>query len=323
MLPITRSLIERAAARLSDGGWRYTPRQLYYATCAEAETRRSNAAATGQIGFGVLLILVALILVRFAIPFTVLLALGLTCISLGIVQRGRRTPMRGRVLALSHAEFIELAADATLPDMLADAHAEPDGSADSSAWRCVVCDSRDAAMIVTANATAAQLKRTVVRTPDTLSDARQWRVVIALHDASPRGCALPLELADSGVSVIDAGLRPAWVDGPDQQTLQGAPARMPRDLSSLLTDGEISWLASGERIELATLPPQQILRLVSAAVDQAERDANVGNSATIRALQLSADQIAQIVAPHPRGGLGSAPARGVAAPGRGAFPSVQ
>ncbi|TMB91696.1 MAG: hypothetical protein E6J45_05105, partial [Chloroflexi bacterium] len=120
MLPITPALIERAAARLAAGGWRYTARQLYYAVCAEAETRRSSAAATGQIGFGVLLILVALILVRFALPFTVLLAFGLTFISLGIVQRRRGAPLRGRVLALSYADFTEVLDPGELAGILAE-----------------------------------------------------------------------------------------------------------------------------------------------------------------------------------------------------------
>ena len=309
MLPITPALIERAAARLAAGGWRYTARQLYYAVCAEAETRRSSAAATGQIGFGVLLILVALILVRFALPFTVLLAFGLTFISLGIVQRRRGAPLRGRVLALSYADFTEVLDPGELAGILA----EPVGPrplrqiAEISRWHNVI----------------AHLDHVIARPYDPTVHTNGWRSIIVLHDASPRGCALPLELADSGVSVIDAGLRPAWVDGADQQTLQGAPARMPRDLSSLLSEGEISWLASGERLELAALAPQQILRLVAVAVDQAERDANAGGSGGIRQLQLSNEQIAHLVAPHPRGGSGSAPARGVAAPGRGAFPSVQ
>lgn len=327
MLPITPALIERAAARLSAGGWRYTPRQLYYAACAEAETGRSNAASTGEIGVGVLLLLVALILVRFAIPFTVLLALGLTFISLGVVQRGRRTPLRGRVLGISYADFMERAGEATLPDMLADAPGPLMQIANIAHWHRVICDSAEASRMVNANRELAHLERVVAGPYESAPQANlhleEWRSIIALHDASPRGCALPLELADAGVSVIDAGLRPAWVDGADQQTLQGAPARMPRDLSSLLTAGEIAWLASGERMELAALPPQQILRLVAAAVDQADRDANAPDGRGVRQLQLSEEQSGQIVAPHPRGGLGSAPARGVAAPGRGAFPSVQ
>jgi len=323
VLPITPALIERAAARLAAGGWRYTARQLYYAACAEAETRRSNAAATGQIGVGVLLILVALILVRFALPFTVLLAFGLTFIGLGIVQRRRRAPLRGRVLALAFADFMERAGEATLPDMIVGLPGPTLQMGHPTRLHLCVCDSGETVMIVLKNREKTQLERVWPTTSDSTLPMTGWLSIIALHDASPRGCALPLELADAGVSVIDAGLLPAWVDGADQQTLQGAPARMPRDLSSLLSEGEISWLASGERLELAALAPQQILRLVAVAVDQAERDANAGGSGGIRQLQLSNEQIAHLVAPHPRGGSGSAPARGVAAPGRGAFPSVQ
>ena len=91
----------------------------------------------------------------------------------------------------------------------------------------------------------------------------------ALHDASPRGCALPLHLADAGARVVDAGLRPAWVDRDDIQVLEGAPAHLPRDLSSLLADDETDWLRSGRRVELAVLPPERLLHLVNDGVDRA------------------------------------------------------
>jgi hypothetical protein len=78
-----------------------------------------------------------------------------------------------------------------------------------------------------------------------------------------------MQLLDSGACVIDAGLRPAWVGGDDVQILEGAPARLPRDLSGALTEDELDWLRSGRRVELAILPPERLMQLVAAAIDYA------------------------------------------------------
>ena len=60
-LPVNTLLVEDSAAGLAAGGWRYTQRQLYYATCARAETTPSDAASNGEIGLGVLMLLIGLI----------------------------------------------------------------------------------------------------------------------------------------------------------------------------------------------------------------------------------------------------------------------
>jgi hypothetical protein len=94
--------------------------------------------------------------------------------------------------------------------------------------------------------------------------------VVVLHDASPRGLALVQDLRDTGVDVVDGGLRPREVDGPTNQVLEGAPARLPRDLSMLLDREEIDWLLSGRRVELATLRPEVAMDRVRAAISQAD-----------------------------------------------------
>src|SRR5437660_3167580 len=138
---------------------------------------------------------------------------------------------------------------------------------DMNKWHNVICDTPESAKLINASLPAAHVDWTFASTlHPQLSPAGGFLSVIALHDASPRGCALPLELADTGVAVIDAGLRPRWVDGTDQQIIEGAPARMPRDLSSVLEEDEITWLAAGQRVELASLPPAQLMQLVKAAV---------------------------------------------------------
>ena len=66
------------------------------------------------------------------------------------------------------------------------------------------------------------------------------------------------------------------------QVIQGAPARLPRDLRPLLTDDEITWLLSGRRVELATLSPPRLMGLVRAA-----REGETQRSPVVRAVDPS------------------------------------
>ncbi len=50
------------------------------------------------------------------------------------------------------------------------------------------------------------------------------------------------------------------------QVIEGAPARLPRDLTPLLSADEVSWLASGRRVELAALTPARLLGLLKDAL---------------------------------------------------------
>lgn len=262
--PITSELIARTGSALAADGWRYTPRQLYYATCAAAETPR-RSPGYGQIALGALLGLVALILLPVRPAAAVVGAFAAVAIALGLMTRWSHRPAAGRVLAVSFAEFETLLAGDDAPSGLV---TEPHGTpAASPPARVVVCDTADNAAAVAANVHNAGLPAVEVVTVDAIPPGTPS--VIALHDASPSGCALPLELADSGVAVVDAGLRPAWVDGNDMQVLEGAPARLPRDLMFALTEPEEDWLRSGRRVELAVLPPPRLMRLVTVAVERA------------------------------------------------------
>ena len=261
--PVTSELIARAGSSLSEGGWRYTRRQLYYATCAAAESP-PRSSARNQFALGALLVLVALILLPFPPAAIVVGSLAALSLALGVVSLLTRRPPVGRSLAVSYQEFEAVLRSDARPEGLADAPAMDGAGPDSVT---VFCDTATNAEGVLANldhAGAPPLRVLVWN-----DDAVRLDTVIALHDASPRGCALPLQLADAGACVVDAGLRPAWVDGDDIQVLEGAPARMPRDLSSLLTDDETDWLRSGRRVELAVLPPARLMDLINSAVDRA------------------------------------------------------
>ena len=154
-LPVTTSLVEDSAAALAAGGWRYTQRQLYYATMARAETTPSDAASNGEIGLGVLLILIGLILIGLKVLFALFVTLGVALILAGILGRIRRPRLMGRVLALSFDEFRTrfgaLAPEGLIPS---------DGlgtTENADAPTTIVTDSSESAAVITANAERAEL----------------------------------------------------------------------------------------------------------------------------------------------------------------------
>ncbi len=265
-LPVTPLLVEDSAAALAVDGWQYTQRQLYYGTCARAETPPSNAASNGEIGLGVLLILIGLILIGIKVAFVLFISLGVALVLTGVVGRLRRPVLTGRVLALSFDEFRTRFGELRPPGLIdpdATLAAPASGIADSIT---VICDTPDTASMVAANLTHVDIGAvTVVAAKDGSAAAPTGRAIV-LHDASPRGCALVLNLRDDGITVEDAGLRPSDVDGPTHQVIEGAPARLPRDLSSLLRAEEVDWLLSGRRVEVATLSPEVAMDRLLAAV---------------------------------------------------------
>ncbi len=267
-LPVNMLLVEDSAAGLAAGGWRYTLRQLYYATCARAEITPSNTAANGEIGLGVLMILIGLILIGIKVLFALFVTLGVALILAGILGRLRRPRLTGRVLAVSFDEFRSRFGTIQL-DGLIPADTDPRAPVLTNAITApvtIVADTRDTAAMIVANAEHAELAalRLVVAADGPLPVKGDQ--VVVMHDASPRGCALVLDLRDSGVDVVDGGLRPREVDGPTSQVIEGAPARLPRDLSALLDPGELDWLLSGRRVELATLSPEVAMDRVRAAL---------------------------------------------------------
>jgi hypothetical protein len=264
-LPVTRSLVEDSGAGLASDGWHYTQRQLYYATCARAETPRTNTAANGEIGLGVLLILIGLILIGIKVAFVLCISLGAALILAGVIGRFHKPVLTGRLLALSFDEFRSRFGDVELPGLIDPAAALPVPASDTGE-ATVICDTVDTASLVAANLERAGIGPAfVVAAKDGSATAPEGQAIV-LHDASPRGCALVLDLRDAGITVEDAGLRPSDVDGPNHQVIEGAPARLPRDLSALLPAGEIDWLLSGRRVEVATLRPEVVLDRVIAAL---------------------------------------------------------
>src|ERR1017187_1471655 len=147
-LPVTTLLVEDAAAGLASGGWRYTQRQLYYATCARAETTPSDAASNGEIGLGVLMILVGLIFIGIKVVFALFVTLGVALLLAGVLGRLRRARLTGRLLALSFDELRTRIGSLQLDGLIA-----PDrdlaAAASDGTTTTIVSDTRDTAALVT------------------------------------------------------------------------------------------------------------------------------------------------------------------------------
>src|ERR1039458_10271941 len=112
LLPITTEVLVEEAERLGDGG-RYSPRQLYYATCRAVE-RPAVSVTRGFIGLGALLIVLggAMLWVK-TIPLSAILAAVGVAMLLAAPLNARvehnrelRRAIGSRVLATSYPNFL-------------------------------------------------------------------------------------------------------------------------------------------------------------------------------------------------------------------------
>ena len=273
-LRVTDHLVADVAARLGDGGYRYSPRQLYYAVCAEVERPQASTGAA-QTGCGAALLVLSVVGGIFA-SFYVGLAVvpGLVVLGMGLQElRAERSRPTTRPLALGYDEFV---ADHLVP--LREARPEalsglidverggaPAGAAAPDV-PVVVCDRSETAAVLDAGLGVIGVDARVTdELASTSADGRGR--LYALHDADPRGCGLAARLRDAGAGeVVDIGLRPGHIHGRRIQVLEGAPVVVPAAVGSLLVPDEIVWLAEGRRVELATLSPAELAAAVAAAL---------------------------------------------------------
>ena len=109
----------------------------------------------------------------------------------------------------------------------------------------------------------------------------QQLTVFALHDASPDGCMLPLDLRgpewfpEPTVRVVDLGLRPETVRRLRLPVLNEPVRRLPPRLAEILPPEGVEWLLAGNVTELASLRPAQVLR---AAYDGIRRVGHPGDA---------------------------------------------
>jgi hypothetical protein len=261
-LDITDERVQAAAARLHGDGWSYSARQLYYAVCSDVETAPTRIAS-GEVGLGVLLILVGAITGQH-IVLAALGSVGLLLLIVGVVthvQERRPLPMT-RLLAISFADFEGRFLDGNhrFEGLIGLSNTQVGADVAS----LVVCDRTETAAIVRANREriGAVTALTVAQLPSNLNGTR----IVTLHDCDPAGCALPADLREQGADVADAGINPVELSGRRLQVLEGAPARLPRDLSDHLDETQLDWLRSGRRLECATETPEQLAQRVQSAL---------------------------------------------------------
>jgi hypothetical protein len=265
-------LVADMAARLRDGGLRFGPRNLYYAVCAVLEGPDVKPGA-GLIALGILLLAVTLVVGILAASFFIwpLLPVGMAVTGFGLrARRQARLQPTTRALALGYDEFVEGVVGPRRGTALLDGMVEAEPAAPAapaaSSEVLVVCDRPETAAVLDANRAAAGLA-VEVAAEDEAGAAVTGRRVLAVHDADPRGCALPLRLRAAGAAeVVDLGLRPGHIHGRRIQIIEGAPVLVPADLSRLLSAEEIVWLADGRRVELAVLAPRELVDAVAAAL---------------------------------------------------------
>ena len=265
-------LVADMAARLRDGGLRFGPRNLYYAVCAVLEGPDVKPGA-GLIALGILLLAVTLVVGILAASFFIwpLLPVGMAVTGFGLrARRQARVQPTTRALALGYDEFVEGVVGPRRGTALLDGMVEAEPAAPAapaaSSEVLVVCDRPETAAVLDANRAAAGLA-VEVAAEDESGAAVTGRRVLAVHDADPRGCALPLRLRAAGAAeVVDLGLRPGHIHGRRIQIIEGAPVLVPADLSRLLSAEEIVWLADGRRVELAVLAPRELVDAVAAAL---------------------------------------------------------
>ncbi len=261
---ITEERVRAAAERLRAGDWRFSARQLYYAVCAEAELPRVRVA-TGEVGLGVILILIGAITGQRTV-LEILGALGLVLVIVGAIThvQERRPLPQSRILAVSYAEFESrfLTGDQRWEGLITSSWSPP--AVAEAAGQLVVCDRVETAAVLAANLDRIGDVHVVARgsEPDEVRDRR----VVVLHDCDPAGCGLVAELRDRGAEVADAGINPRELPGRRLQLVEGAPARLPRDLSGHLDTAETDWLRSGLRLECATETPERLVQRVQGAM---------------------------------------------------------
>jgi hypothetical protein len=260
--PVDERLVADTARTLrGDADLPYSARQLWYAVCARLEPPQVTKGIA-QLVAGASLIAVGLV---FGILATVFVApvvpVGMVIFGMGVQQRRfERNRPTTRLLAVSYDAFVRetleplrtRGGDALRGLMALDADAG-DASGRGGDAPLIVCDRAETAALVAAAAGAAGFA-VEVADEQSLGSPPPARRLHALHDADPRGCALPVRLAAAGATdVVDVGLRPAHITGRRIPIIEGAPALVARDLGGLLTADEIVWLADGNRVELAVL----------------------------------------------------------------------
>lgn len=274
---VDERLVADVARDLGADGLAFTDRQLWYAVCARMEGPQLTEGLAQIVG-GVILILFGLVVGVLGTVFVaIVIPVGMVVLGMGLQNRRReRNRPTTRPLVIAYDDFVRdplarlrdngRAPAGLLPGDGLPGVEPPQPETLAAATHLLVCDHGETAALLDALAPSTEPGWRAVAEADAGPFLATHRVH-ALHDADPRGCALPLRLAAAGaVQVVDLGLRPAQLTGRHIQVIEGAPYVVPADLSALLTADEVVWLADGRRVELAILTPAELVEAVHRAL---------------------------------------------------------
>lgn len=264
-------LVTACARSLGEDGLPFTDRQLWYAVCARLEGPEVTLGGA-QVASGALMIAVGIVAGALATIFVALLVpVGMVVLGTGVQNRRReRNRPRTRALAVGYDEFVRdtlvplgvrgVALPGLLPgDGLPPAGEGPAGEPGAD-LPLVVCDRGETAALLDAVAATTQPPPWRACTEAEAAPLLPGARAHAVHDADPRGCALPLRLAGAGAAgVVDCGLRPDDLRVRHVQVIEGAEAVVPAELSAILHADEVVWLAGGKRVELAVLSTRELV----------------------------------------------------------------
>ena len=170
--------------------------------------------------------------------------------------------------------------------------------------RVVVCQSREVANLLIANNFHFENNSAVLSIdgyPENIFDTVMEMLrrnddlkVYVLHDASPKGVSVVNTLstnpdwfantANSNVTIYDLGLLPRQVFNYSNFFIQISEyytrlaQELPSEIKQNLTTEEIKWLEAGKYVELESLTPQRILRVITQGISKSRQSKNDNSS---------------------------------------------
>ncbi len=262
LFPITDEVVDRQLARFHEHGIVPTPKHLYYAACAAVEAPTASIAS-GQIGLGAMLLVIA-VLLPWRIWQIGVAAAGACILLLGVRSRileGRRP--KGRVLATSFDAFTRdyLAGNGDGPsreeELLQPGHWHQVGF--HHGCRIIVCDTDEMAALLSGNREFLEGDYIVCREEglSALEPGLMPDRILVVHDATPDGCSLPGRVralpSCAASMVIDCGLRPNQDLALRLPCYEGAPLQLPDAPPEDVHASEWDWLREGHRAEASAL----------------------------------------------------------------------
>lgn len=282
----------------------FTPRQFYYFFNSRKNVQKERLQAAGcglmVLAFFSFFLLVMILGTVVLLPVPILLLLAGIALLIPVVQRwllsgqpkktsvdshllnqwlDRWARANGRVMKLLPPPATSLPPAKIIPDVQA-----------YSFDRLVVCERESVAQFLIANNFHFEHNCAVLAIdgyPHNIFDTVMQMLrrnptlkVYALHNASPSGVHLvhrlmtdPKWFKDSpGVTVYDLGLLPrqvmsrrVFVEQSEGSAQQGARGMAPEVHSGLRPD-EIKWLEEGKYVDLESIPPKMLLRVITMGI---------------------------------------------------------